>query len=449
VPSTSPESTDTSSAPADESGARRSDGAAAPADSRASSGTSAIPRRSHDITVFGATGFTGSLVAKYLARKAPSDVRIALAGRNSEKLAEVRRSLGGHATDWPMIIADSADAASLARMAADSRAVVTTVGPFSAHGLGLVGACAAAGTHYADITGEVLFMRESIDRFDAAARASGARIVHSCGFDSIPSDLGVLMLHVAAKHHDGVGHLDQTHLIVRRMKGGFSGGTARSGLAEVEAGAKDPAAAKILADPYSLSPDRSREPQAAPSGWGVRHDDVVGVWVAPFLMADINTRVVRRSNALSDYAYGHGFTYDESMSTGAGPRGRLSAMAMAGALSVGRIATRVEPVRGLLGHVLPESGEGPSEHARENGMFDIVVYGRTPQRVLFRAVVAADGDPGYAATSLMLSTSGLTLVRDADSLPSGGGVWTPATGMGLTLVNNLKRAGMTLTAARV
>ncbi len=401
--------------------------------------------------LYGATGFTGKLVAEYLARHAPPKMRIAIAGRNEEKLASVRSKLGGSAHDWPSIVADSGDPQSLERMAAQAKAVVSTVGPFLDHGIELVRACAESGTNYADITGEVLFMRESIDRFDAIAHSNGAKIVHSCGFDSIPSDLGVLVLHLAAKEHDGKGHLTDTHFVVRRARGGFSGGTIRSGLAEMQRAKADKNARDVLADPYSLSPDRAQEPQAAAAGegFGVHHDDVLGVWVGPFVMASINTRVVRRSNALADYRYGREFRYEEGLATGRGPAGRAAAVALAGGTALGREILGFGPTRRLAERLLPEAGEGPGERTREQGFFHITLHARTGQRVLYRATVAAKGDPGYAATSLMLGQSGITLAGDKRRLPRTSGVLTPATAMGLRLVENLKTAGMTITAEKV
>jgi short subunit dehydrogenase-like uncharacterized protein len=407
------------------------------------------PRRDVDLVVYGATGFTGSLVAEYLARNAPTGLRIALAGRNEGKLAAVRTRLAGRAHDWPLIVADARDRAALDRLAVGTAAVVSTAGPFAEYGIDLVGACAENGTHYADITGEVLFMRDSIDRYDAAARASRAKIVHSCGFDSIPSDLGVFVLHTAARNDDGAGHLTRTHYVVRSARGGFSGGTIRSGITQMQRAAADDKARAVLADPYSLSPHRAEEPPGDADPWGVRFDDVLGLWVGPFVMAAINTRVVRRSNALSDYAYGREFHYDEGVATGGGITGRLAAAALAGGTALGRAALGFGPTRAVAEKVLPDPGEGPGEKARQNGNFHITLHSRTPQRVLYRATVAAQGDPGYAATSLMLGQAGLTLARDHELLPETAGVLTPATAMGMTLVDNLKAAGMTITAQRV
>ena len=398
-----------------------------------------------DLALFGATGFVGRLTAEYLARAAPDGVRIGLAGRSRERLEEVRDSLGPRAADWPLHVADSSDPASLDALARAARVLVTTVGPYRRYGLPVVEACARAGTHYADLTGEVLFMHEAIERFDAPARASGARIVHTCGFDSIPSDLGVLLLHEAARA-DGAGDLEKVTLVVRGMKGGPSGGTIASMKGMVDDARADPALRRILGDPYALSPKRTAEPDLGPQRelQGIEHDDELGVWVAPFVMASINTRVVRRSNALQDFAYGRGLRYREVMAAGSGPVGRAKAAAVAagtGALAAG---LAFGPARMVLDRVLPAPGEGPSEQARRTGFFKIDVHGRTSSGRRYVCRVSAQGDPGYQATSVMLGESALCLLLDADRLPPRAGVLTPATAMGGVLVERLRAAGQTL-----
>ena len=275
--------------------------------------------RSLDVVVFGATGFVGKLTAEYLARHAPEGVRIGLAGRSHDKLEQVRRDLGPDAAGWPLITADSSDAASMRALAESCRVVATTVGPYRKYGGPLVEACATVGTDYVDLTGEVLFMREMIDRFDDAAQASGARIVHTCGFDSIPSDLGVHLLHEAVEA-DGAGQLEDTTLVVKAMKGGASGGTLASLTGQLDEMRADREAKRVVEDPYSLSPNREAEPDLGRQGdvRGPKHDDQLGMWLAPFVMAAINTRVVRRSNALQDWAYGRRLRYREAMGMGSG-----------------------------------------------------------------------------------------------------------------------------------
>lgn len=413
-----------------------------------SSSTATNPRRSHDLVVFGATGFTGRLVATYLAKHAPGGLRIALAGRSEGKLGRVRDDIGGRAAGFPLITANSDDTASLAAMSASTTALISTVGPYAKYGLPLVEACATAGTNYCDLTGEVLFMRDSIDRFDTVARANKARIVHSCGFDSIPSDLGVLALSLAVASEDPDARMLGTRLVVIGAKGGVSGGTVASGLNELDRAKGDDRSAKLLADPYSLSPDRGMEPTPGdgPDPRGVIHDETVGAWLAPFLMGPINSRVVRRSNALLDYGYGRQFRYAEYVSTGDGLGGRVAAAGMAIGLALGEAAMSLPPVRSVAGKALPQPGEGPGDEARAKGYFSIALHTRTTSGVPMRAKVAAKGDPGYAATAMMLATTGVTLA--GDGLPRRYGVLTPATGIGGVLITNLKLAGMTIEAGR-
>jgi short subunit dehydrogenase-like uncharacterized protein len=389
----------------------------------------------------------GKLTAEYLARHAPADVRVALAGRSQERLADVRRELG---VDWPLVTADASDAGELARMAGSCRVVATTVGPYRRYGLPLVEACARAGTDYADLTGEVLFMHETIERFDGVARESGARIVHTCGFDSIPSDLGVLLLHEAAAA-DGAGELKEATLVVKGMKGGPSGGTIASMKDQVDDMRAAPDLRRVVADPYSLSPDRSSEPDLGkqPDVFGPAHDDELGGWLAPFVMAGVNTRVVRRSNALQAWAYGKPLRYREVMRMGPGVAGRAKALGLVGGLGALMGGLSLPPTRKVLDHVLPSPGEGPSEAARRNGSFRIDVHGRTTTGARYVCHVAAQGDPGYAATSVMLGESALCLARDRDRLPERAGVLTPATAMGDALVDRLRAAGHTYEVKRL
>lgn len=398
--------------------------------------------RDLDIVLFGATGFTGRLVAQRLAQRAPEATRIALAGRSPHRLEGVRDAIGPRAADWPIILADSTDPDSLRRMAQSTRVVATTVGPYLAHGLTLVEACATGGTHYLDLAGEVLFMRASIDAFDTTARATGARIVHACGFDSIPSDLGVLMLSGSAG-----GGLDDATLVVREARGGFSGGTVASGRAQAAAIRADPAAGRIAADPYALSPARSREPDLGDEG-DLRmpvHDPELG-WLAPFLMAPVNTRVVRRSNALAGYPYSRDFRYREAVGFGEGVSARVRAIAMAAGLGIVAGGLAVPGARHVLGRVLPNPGEGPSEAQRSAGRFRVEIHGHGSDGAPHLAVVAADCDPGYAATSLMLAEAALLAAHGGRDLPDRAGVLTPATAFGAALADRLRVAGMTLTA---
>ena len=398
--------------------------------------------RDHDVVVFGASGFVGRLTAEYLARAAPEGVRIALGGRSREKLERTRADLGERAAAWPIVVADSGDEAALAELAGSTRVVATTVGPYMRHGLPLVAACAAAGTHYADLTGEVLFMRRSIDDYDAAARASGARIVHTCGFDSIPSDLGVHMLHHHASTYD-LGDLGETTLVVTATRGGVSGGTVDSLRGQLDIARRDPQARRLMGDPYSLSPDRAAEPRLGPERdpMSVVHDAQLGGFLAPFVMGTVNTRVVRRSNALLGYAYGRELRYRELMLGGGLPLGPAKAAAIAGGLGALIAGLSIPPTRRLLDHLLPDPGEGPDERARERGFFHMDIHTRTSGGAHLIGEIRATGDPGYKATGVMLGESALALALDAAALPDVAGVLTPATAMGDVLTERLRAAG--------
>jgi short subunit dehydrogenase-like uncharacterized protein len=404
--------------------------------------------RELDIVVYGATGFVGRLTAAYLAAHAPEQVRVGLGGRSRERLEAARAELGDRAAGWPLIAADAHDRAALDALAARTRVVATTVGPYRRYGDALVDACAHAGTHYADLTGEVPFMRETIDRLDVVARDAGARIVHTCGFDSIPSDLGVLLTHRAAQA-DGAGDLEDTTFVLGAVRGGFSGGTLATLKGELDEMRRDRALARLAADPYALSPDRDAEPDLGDERdlRGVERLEDAGTWVAPFVMAAINTRVVRRSNALQDWAYGRRFRYREVMATGGGPLGPAKAAAVAGGLAAMVGGLSFGPSRALLDRVLPAPGEGPSEKLQRTGHFRIDIHARTTSGRRYRTRVAGQGDPGYAATAVMLGESALCLALDEERLPDRAGVLTPATAMGTVLAERLRAAGQTYDVA--
>ncbi|HEX9528284.1 MAG TPA: saccharopine dehydrogenase NADP-binding domain-containing protein [Streptosporangiaceae bacterium] len=406
--------------------------------------------RELDVVLFGATGFVGRLVGGYLAAHAPDGVRIGLAGRSAQRLADVRSQLGAAASGWPLLVADSADREPLAALARAASVVATTVGPYRHQGLRLVKACAMAGTDYADLSGEVLFIRESIDRCHDLAAGTGARIVHCCGFDSIPSDLGVLSLHEAARADDA-GELADTTLVVTGAKGGVSGGTLTSGMGQWEEMAANADSRRVVEDPYALSPDRAAEPDLGDQrdlDW-FAYDGKLGIWVAPFLMAGLNTRVVRRSNALQDWAYGRRFRYREVTGFGASPAGAVPAAALATATKALTAGMAFAPSRALAGRLLPLLGEGPSERARRTGFFRMEIHARTSAGVRYAGKIEARGDPGYAATSVMLGESALCLALDRDRLPDRAGVLTPATAMGAALADRLRSAGHTLTTQRI
>jgi short subunit dehydrogenase-like uncharacterized protein len=363
-----------------------------------------------DVVLFGATGFVGKLTAAYLATQGH---HVGLAGRSKDKLEAVRRDLGPATADWPLIVADCSDVASVKALASSAKAVATTVGPYAKYGLPLLEACARAGTHYADLTGEVLFHREAIDRFHDVAVAEQVRA-------------------------DGQGELGET-VLVASLKGGVSGGTVDSLRTQVDAVKADPSLAALIADTQSLSPGA---PPEQPDGFSVSQHD--GTWTGPFVMAPYNTRVVRRSNALAGWS--SGLRYTERMAFGRGLPARLLATAAAGSLRFSEPAMGFGPSRFVLDALLPKPGKGPGERVRANGWFRMEVDTLTSTGARYRAVVSAKGDPGYAATAVMLAESALCLAGDV--LASGGGLLTPATAMGVTLADRLRKAGFTLEVTR-
>lgn len=412
--------------------------------------------REFDIVLYGATGFVGKLTAEYLARTA-SGARVALAGRSHDKLIAVRDSLGDAARSWPLITADASQPSTLNAMAAQARVVVTTVGPYAKYGLPLVAACAAAGTDYADLTGESLFIRESIDQYHKQAADTGARIVHSCGFDSVPSDLTVFALYRRAQRDDA-GELTDTNLVVRSFKGGVSGGTAASMIEVMRAASSDAEARRVMNDPYTLTPDRAAEPELGGQPdlrWrrgGEIAPELDGYWVAPFVMAAVNTRIVRRSNALLDYAYGRRLEYGEQMSMGKSVLAPVaSAVAAAGNAATMALGSRYfDRVPGkLIERVLPKPGTGPSEKVRESGHYTVETYATTTTGTRYRAVMSQKGDPGYKATAVLLGESALALALDRDKLSDLRGVLTPAAAMGDALLTRLPAAGVTLETTRL
>jgi short subunit dehydrogenase-like uncharacterized protein len=405
-----------------------------------------VSGREHDIVLFGATGFVGKLTAKYLSEQ-PKQARIALAGRSLEKLKSVKSSLGEAAADWPLITADAHDPASLSELAASTRAIATTVGPFAKYGTPLVEACATAGTHYADLTGETGFVREMIDQYGKTAADSGARIVVSCGFDSIPSDLGVAVLHDAVRR-DGAGDLEATKLIVTRIRGGISGGTIDSLRTQVDQMKHDVALRRLAADPYALTTDRAAEPDGRDERdiTSIRRDRDLDRWLAPFVMASYNTRIVRRSNALQDWAYGRNFRYQEYVGMPGNPIGLLGAVGMTGALGALAGGMTLRPTRAVLDRLLPSPGEGPSEKTQQAGHYTMEIHATTSTGAHYRADVTGKGDPGYGATAVMLGESALALACDEDRLPATAGLLTPATGIGQPLVERLRQRRFTFSA---
>ena len=412
--------------------------------------------REYDIVLYGATGFVGRLTAEYLA-KAGGKARIALAGRSTDRLRAIRDTLGESAQSWQLLTADASSPKTLDAMAEQTQVVVTTVGPYTRYGLPLVAACAAAGTDYADLTGEPPFMRESIDLYHKQAQHTGARIVHACGFDSIPSDLTVYALYRRARE-DGSGELMDTDFVVRSMSGGISGGTIASGVEVFDAVSRDPDLRRQFADPYTLSPDRDAEPEL-----GAQPDlprrrgrqiapELTGLWTAGFMMAPSNTRIVRRSNALQDYAYGRRFRYTEHMNVGSSALAPVVSAVVSGVgnavLALGSRYFRLLP-RKLVDRALPKPGTGPSEAVRERGFYKVETYTVTTSGARYVATMAQKGDPGYKATAVLLGESGLALAMDRDALSDLHGVLTPAAAMGDALMARLPAAGVSLETARL
>ncbi|PAU88364.1 saccharopine dehydrogenase [Pseudomonas sp. WN033] len=377
--------------------------------------------REFDVIVYGASGYTGRLVAEYLSQEYASDsqLRWAMAGRNLDKLAAVRDEIGAPA-GIPLIQADTSDPASLKAMVSRTRVVLTTVGPYQLYGSELVAACAAQGTDYVDLCGEPAWMRQMIDAHEATARQSGARIVFSCGFDSIPFDLGVWFLQQHARQQLGAP-LPRIKGRVRKMKGTFSGGTAASLKATLVAAKENPEVRALLTNPFALAPGFSGPAQ--PPASQPEYDEALGSWAAPFVMAAINTRNVHRSNFLLRHAYGQDFVYDEMILTGPGEQGQKIAEAVAGD-------------RSLASDKAPKPGEGPSKEERENGFYDVLFIGESADGRTLKASVSGQRDPGYGSTSRMIAESALCLVRDAQDTP--GGIWTTAPALGDKLIKRLQ-----------
>ncbi|ORA77375.1 saccharopine dehydrogenase NADP-binding domain-containing protein [Mycobacterium malmoense] len=412
--------------------------------------------REFDIVLYGATGFVGKLTAEYLAHAA-AGARIALAGRSADRLSAVRETLGESARSWPVLTADAAAPSTLNEMATRTQVVVTTVGPYTRYGLPLVAACAAAGTDYADLTGEAMFVRDSIDLYHKQAADTGARIVHACGFDSVPSDLSVYALYRAARE-DGASELGDTDLVVRSFSGGLSGGTIASMLEVLDTASSNPDARRQLADPYTLSTDRGAEPELGPQPDLPRRrgrqiaPELSGVWTAGFVMAPYNTRIVRRSNALLDWAYGRRFRYSENMSVGSSALAPVASAVVAGVgnamFGLGSRYFRLLP-RGLVERVVPKPGTGPSAAARERGYYRIETYTTTATGARYVARIEQQGDPGYKATSVLLGECGMALALDRDKLSDLRGVLTPAAAMGDALLARFPAAGVSLRTERL
>lgn len=381
-----------------------------------------------DIVVYGATGFTGQLIAEYLAAQYKGDAGLiwAMAGRSLDKLAAVRDAIGAP-KDLPLIVADARDPASLKAMVDQTKSVISTVGPYQFYGNELLAACVESGTDYFDLCGEPLWMHQMIERHEAKAKATGARIVFSCGFDSVPFELGAFFVQEEARRVFGASAL-RVKGRVRDMRGTLSGGTAASAKATFDAVAKDLSLVAILNNPFALTPGFEGPKQ--PRGNKPLFEDDLQSWAAPFMMALINTRNVHRSNMLMGFPYGRDFVYDEMVLTGAGEKGEANAKLVMAANS------------GKTGPKAPKPGEGPSKEERENGLFDLLYVATAPDGRQVRAGVTGDRDPGYGSTSKMISECAICLLRDTPDVAAG--FWTPGAAMQHRLIKRLvDNAGLT------
>lgn len=401
--------------------------------------------RAHDLVVFGATSFVGQILARYLFEEfgLRGRLRWAIAGRSSAKLEELRRSLGSGAAKLPIVVADAGDGDALRELCAGTRAVASTVGPYALYGEPLVKACVESGTDYCDLTGEPQWIRRMLQKYENAARQSGARIVHCCGFDSIPSDLGVHFLQREARTRFGQP-CGRVKMRVKAMTGGLSGGTAASAMNAFREAAADPKLRKELANPYSLCPKGHGSKTRQPNVKFAEYDADFKGWVAPFVMGAINVRVVHRSNALAGDAYGADFRYDEAVLGGRGLRGRAVAIAIAAGLGGFALAASVAPLRSALERfVLPAPGTGPSPTTQKKGFYDLRFLGLTQDGRAIRAKVTGQGDPGYGSTSKILGQAAALLVLGVPRTRIPGGFWTPATIFGDELIDRLtKHAGL-------
>ena len=404
-------------------------------------------KRAYAVVLYGATSFVGQITAHYLAEflsankdKSGSEINWAIAGRDQEKLNELQSKL---TSTVDIIIANSDDAASLDAMTEQTQVIISTVGPYLKYGEPLIKSCVDNGTDYVDLTGEAIFIKDMMDKYQEAAKQSGARIVNSCGFDSIPSDLGVYFTQKQAEAKFDSA-CDVIHMRVKAAKGGLSGGTIASMATIFEEVGQDKSRRKQVANPYLLNDDKDAPNVRQSNVSKPEYDSEHQRWLAPFVMASINTRIVHRSNQLLGYEYGREFKYDEAMWMKDGIKGKLTSYALSAGLLGFATAMMITPSRELLSkHVLPKSGSGPSKEEQENGYFDIRLFGQTANKDSITTKVTGDKDPGYGSTSRMLSQAALCLAQDISKEEVKGGFWTPASAMGDKLLARLeKHAGL-------
>ena len=399
----------------------------------------------YQLVVYGATSFVGQLLTRYLVQTYGVNQQLhwAIAGRSASKLNELKQNLGSGASQLATIIADAQDESALKAMCQQTKVVVSTVGPYALYGSTLVKVCATLGTDYCDLTGEPQWIARMIEQYESAAQASGARIVHCCGFDSIPSDLGTFYLQQQAQQRLGQT-CSQVKFRVKAIRGGFSGGTVASMMELFSEISKNPSLRKVMANPYALCPPSNQQKPKQPNLQFAQYDKDAEAWSAPFVMAGINTKVVHRSNALSNYAYGTQFIYDETMLTGKG----LIAGAVAVGASVGLAgfvaAAVIPPTRRILQKIVPQAGEGPTPKQQEQGFYDIRLIGLTDNGQRLTAKVTGDRDPGYGSTAKMLGEAAVCLATDISKNDKTGGFWTPSTALGQRLIERLEaKAGLT------
>ena len=399
-----------------------------------------------DIVIYGATSFVGKITVEYFLKQYgvnKSSIRWAIAARSKNKLAELKNQLGDDALDLPVLVANSNDEKSLNSLCDQTKLIISTVGPYALYGEPLVKACAESGTHYCDLTGETQWIAEMLEKYESAAQQSGAMIVNCCGFDSIPSDLGVFFLQQKAYERFGET-CGKVEMGVKAGKGGFSGGTVASLLNVMKEASNDPELRKKLGNPYLLCPDDS------PSNVRQRTDnryysEALKSWCAPFVMASINTRIVHRSNALQNNSYSDNFLYSEYTMTGDGNSGRAKSLAMTGGMGGFMAILALPPTRWLAEKtILPKPGEGPSPKEQEEGFFNLLFAGTASNGEVIKTKVTGDRDPGYGSTGKMLSEAAICILETAEKGEKTSGFWTPASLMGNDLIERLtENAGLT------
>ncbi|MEO1298601.1 MAG: saccharopine dehydrogenase NADP-binding domain-containing protein [Cyanobacteria bacterium J06636_16] len=393
----------------------------------------------YDLVIFGATGFVGQIVCRYLLEHTDieRDLRWAIAGRSRSKLEQLVSDLRPNAANLPLLIADAADESTLQALCTQTRVVISTVGPYALYGEPLVRTCVKTGTDYCDLTGEVQWIHRMVQTYEALAQQSGARIIHCCGFDSIPSDLGVYYLQQQAQKQLGESCV-QVKMRVQNAQGGVSGGTIASGLNLFKEATDDTTVREALENPYILCPAGNNTPPHPPALIPVQYDEDFQAWVTPFIMAGVNTPVVLRSHAFLKDVYGESFQYDEAIPTGSGILGWTAAQSLNAGLGGFALAASVPPIRSLLEQwVLPASGEGPSLEAQEQGFYDLRFWGKTASGKTIQVKVTGDRDPGYGSTSKILGQAGICLAKDFPKLAKSGGFWTPAAMFGDRLIQRL------------